>query len=161
MAWDGDLASTHNPATSTAPPASWGDKINDNFAYLDGKETYTPTIEGSSSNPTYTIDKAVFQEVGDWGRLMVQWTFTTKGSGNYTMTLPSGWGLYGVRQSGTAILVDGGSTIYPMFAFEGGVANKLAFFTAHDRTVFSDTGPVTIASGDTVTVNLPYVYLGS
>lgn len=35
MAYTNDLNSLHNPATSTAPPASWGDAVRDNFLCVE------------------------------------------------------------------------------------------------------------------------------
>lgn len=52
MAW-ADLNTLHNPATSTAPPASWGDQVRDNFQYLGGTDGSTVSTSQTTTSTSY------------------------------------------------------------------------------------------------------------
>lgn len=133
----------------------------DALQYLESHETYTPTLTGSSSNPSYTVTKAVFQRFGDWGHVMAEFSFTAAGSGTYNMTLPAGWTLVGTYQSMTGAFFDTtGPKRYPLIAREG-TSNTLAFTICEDSSELSSSNPVTVASGDTLSVGAGVLYLGS
>lgn len=53
MAWQ-DLNSLHNPATGTAPPASWGDQVRDNFQFLAGTDGASVNTQQTTTSTSYT-----------------------------------------------------------------------------------------------------------
>ena len=53
MAW-ADLNTIHNPATGTAPPATWGDGVRDNFQFLAGMAAAQVLTSQTTTSTSYT-----------------------------------------------------------------------------------------------------------
>lgn len=85
-----DLASIHNPTTGTAAPATWGDQVNDNSAYLYLRGPYICTSGTRPGSPAegyqiYETDtnKTLVYDGASW------WTIGIAGSASTTFASPA------------------------------------------------------------------------
>ena len=93
-----DLNTLHNPSTGTAPPASWGDQVRDNFVYFNDM---LPQGQGAwGTHPSVAITQSVsvsrsvvysrYRKIGRSVRAQGYVNITSSGTANQpiTFTLP-------------------------------------------------------------------------
>jgi hypothetical protein len=151
MAYDADLDSTHNPATSTVAPASWGDLINGNFADMGAWESYTPTWASTGTDPTLgngTIagsyqqrDKFLVFRVR-----LVMGSTTTYGTGTWSLTAPTSFTAVS-RVDGFGRCTDAGVGNWS-FAVRGVTSTTVSMLEHSARANVTNTAPFTWASTD-------------
>ncbi len=114
---------------------------------------WTPDLNGSTTDPTYTHDSK-YTKIGNLVTVYTSIEFTTAGSGNYSLT---GASLPFLRAynliTGTASVLDSGTAWY------AGVAradNSNIIFYVNNHQFFSSTTPFTVTSGDKLNVTMTY-----
>ena len=159
MAFDDNPAATHNPATSTAPPASWGDILNANAVALGGATSFTPTWNSTGTAPAYgnaTVN-GVWQEIGDWMRVIFDITMgatSTYGTGTYSWTIPNSRSAAFTQMCGT------GRALHNNLAINNTIMSPLASGTAitfelqGTASIAGQTLPFTWATSDVLRANL-------
>jgi hypothetical protein len=157
MAWPSSIRTWLAGEKLTA--ALLNEQLRDPLNEFDDAWTaYTPTLTGSTTNPTnFTI-------VGQWvqaGKMIdfrVLVTFTagaTAGSGVYNISLPIAPNWSAFEAVGTCTAVDSStSTRYGMAAVFSGGTNLSAVNSSGSR--LSATFPVAWASGDTIAISGSY-----
>jgi hypothetical protein len=141
------------------PAAELNQDIRDNGNALFPDENlsvdWTPTLLGSTTNPSTSATVGQYYRVGAMRFLWVRFVLSAAGSGTYSVALPENYvgiasgtsvGSVFTQDSGASsnnntgtCLVDAGAPHQLLFAFPGGNA--------------SNTHPFTFASGDTLTLH--------
>jgi len=88
------LSTLHNPTTGTAPPATWGDQINDNDEYLHKRGPYICT---AATRPGSPFQGQLIYET-DTGNLFQYYGATT----TWKMPWSLPWGIIGAAEGTTA-----------------------------------------------------------
>lgn len=141
------LSTLHNPTTGTAPPATWGDQINDNFEYVYLRGPYICT---AATRPGSPFKGQLIYET-DTGNLFQYYGATT----TWKMPWSLPWGIIGAAegtstQSGITSITDLTSMTLTWTA----VANRRYHITGQARANKStNVGAVTLTlrtSGGTV-----------
>jgi hypothetical protein len=119
--------------------------------------TWTPVINGSSSNPTFSTANGRYTKVGRQVTCDIQMIFSTAGSGTYLLlnsSLPftPSFLLGGVI--GTAGVLDNGTSWYAASTFNDGTQQLIVIGSA--GTTFSSTSPFTVVSGDALHMSFTY-----
>ncbi len=111
-------------------------------------QTYTPALEASTTDPTYTTADGLYYELNEivFARFSIS-GFTSAGSGTYYVTMPTdvvsdlfpvGFGLY-----------SDGNTRYSFTAAKSSsAARRLFMVAAHDQDIINNSDPFTPTSGD-------------
>ncbi len=157
MAYDADLDSTHNPASSTVAPASWGDLINGNFAAMGAWTSYSPAWTTSGTDPAIGNGVIVgqYQRRGDFlvvRILITMGSTTTYGNATWLFGTPVlTTSAVNAAEGSGQIRDDSDSGRYPHVVMS--VSNTAVFcITTHDRTVVDNNSPIAWATGDTITL---------
>lgn len=159
MAFDADPAATHDPATGTDAPASWGDTINGNFAAIGGAWTlYTPTWTNLTVGNG--VVKAAYLQ---WGkRVECRGTFkfgsTTSVTGSFTVSLPVA-PKSAVSMIGTAFAVDASAGFVRTIGavdIDSAVFGTALNFSSNGTASWTATAPVTWATNDLITWYITY-----
>jgi hypothetical protein len=97
MAFD-DLNNTHNPATGTVAPATWGDQVRDNFQWLANDHPRCQGNRTSAQSISDATDTAIAFSTADTYDIGGMHDTATN---NTRFTVPSGGaGLYDIRAYG-------------------------------------------------------------
>lgn len=116
-----DAQNTHNPATGTAIPASWGDKVRDNqqfFAQPPSVSVYRDTAQSMTNGwdavdfPSERWDTDSFHDVSTNNSRI---TIPTGFGGKYLITASGSYVYSGTGNRGMAIYVDGVTSHVSMF----------------------------------------------
>lgn len=157
-----DLNTIHNPSTGTAPPASWGDAVRDNFEHFNGlldlDQWTTPPV------PTITQSVGVSKTIVHTryvkdGRLVVgQYAFTISSSGTasnaITVTAPVNAAIAGNVPVGVAYHYNGSINI-PLFVVMSAVGTFSFISSCQPMGGFYGTAvtPVPVVGGATTSVS--------
>jgi hypothetical protein len=114
--------------------------------------TWTPVLNGSTTNPTYTTS-AYYTKIGNIVTVTGKLTFTTSGSGNYIITIASlPFSPSPDSPTGTMSVLDSGTAWYSG-TVRGDAVNLISYI---GTTIFSSTAPFTVASGDSLNCTITY-----
>jgi hypothetical protein len=112
--------------------------------------TWTPDLNASTTDPTYTTS-AYYTKIGNIVTVTGKLTFTTSGSGNYIITsLP--FSPSPDSPTGTMSVLDSGTAWYSG-TVRGDAVNLISYI---GTTIFSSTAPFTVASGDSLNCTITY-----
>lgn len=118
MTWPGDLNSIHNPASNTAPPATWGDAVRDALQWLVSWQAAEVQTSQTTTSTSYTdlstAGPAVTVETLTTALVIFGATFfqTTGGTGRISFAVSGATSIaasdtYAIAQSSTATGISG------------------------------------------------------
>jgi len=151
---EGNLTSTGTGTFSGGLQLGGATAANNLDDYEDG--TWTPVINGSSSNPTFSTAIASYTKVGRQVTCDIQMIFSTAGSGTYLLlnsSLPFTPSLLGAV-IGTAGVFDDGTAWYAASTYNDATQQLIVIGSA--GTTFSSTSPFTVVSGDALHMSFTY-----
>tara|TARA_R110000796_G_scaffold62991_1_gene145231 strand:- start:761 stop:3208 length:2448 start_codon:yes stop_codon:yes gene_type:complete len=115
--------------------------------------TWNPILTGTTTNPTYT-NSSTYTKVGRLVTVNTSITFSTAGSGNYSITTAS---LPFVRAdnfiTGTVSVLDSGTAWY-VGVTRSDSSNFVLYINTHQQ--FTSTTPFTVSNGDKLNVTITY-----
>ena len=120
------------------------------------EDDWTPSLKGTTTDPTVTVDAARYTKIGDTVHCDCQLTFTAAGSGTYYLqnsSLPFAPSAAGLA-IGVCTVVDTGTAVYAAISYNGG--SDQTVYISSTNTVFTSSSPFTVASGDVVRFNFTY-----
>jgi len=118
--------------------------------------SYTPALEGSGTDPTYTSATGYYFEIGEWviAQIIIG-DFTSAGSGTFYVNTTTNIYDGGLRAVGFGSFSNG-STRYPVTLFKSSTAANRAFMHIYDGSIVNASNPFTASSGDYVRVQMMY-----
>jgi hypothetical protein len=118
--------------------------------------SYTPALEGSTTDPTYTVANGYYFEIGEWviAQIIIG-NFTSAGSGTFYVTTPTNIYDGDLRAVGFGAFSNG-NTRYPVTLQKSSSAANRAFMNIYDGSIVNSTNPFVAGSGDYVRVQMMY-----